>query len=106
MITVHFTTANGTTRAVQTHTGVSLMRVATSVGIPGIPAECGGSGTCATCHVYINESWLDKLPAISADEEDMLDFAWNRKDNSRLSCQLLLNDTMDGLAVKVPSRQT
>lgn len=105
MITVHFTNANGTTRSVQAEAGASLMRAATENGIPGILAECGGSGTCATCHVYVRDDWFGTLPAPTDDEQDMIDFAWERKDNSRLACQLVLDATMDGLAVNVPSRQ-
>lgn len=105
MITVHFTTANGTTKSVQADAGASLMRAATENGIPGILAECGGSGTCATCHVYVQDEWFERLPAPTDDEQDMIDFAWERKENSRLACQLVLDATMDGLVVKVPSRQ-
>ena len=73
--------------------------------IPGIDADCGGGMACATCHVYVNEEWLDKLPNKEDGEEDMLDMAFEPKKNSRLSCQLIVSDELDGLVVSIPSQQ-
>ena len=73
--------------------------------IPGIDADCGGGMACATCHVYVKEEWLDKLPAKEDGEEDMLDMAFEPKNNSRLSCQLIVSDELDGLEVNIPSKQ-
>ena len=73
--------------------------------IPGIDADCGGGMACATCHVYVNDEWLDKLPTKEDGEEDMLDMAFEPKQNSRLSCQLTISDELDGLVVSIPSKQ-
>ncbi len=73
--------------------------------IPGIDADCGGGMACATCHVYVKEEWLDKLPTKEDGEEDMLDMAFEPKKNSRLSCQLIVSDELDGLTVNIPSKQ-
>ena len=74
--------------------------------IPGIDADCGGSMACATCHVYVEEKWLDKLPKAEEGEVDMIDMAFEPKKNSRLSCQLIVTDEMDGLEVTTPEKQS
>jgi len=87
----------------QTYEGVdgwSLMEVLRDYGLP-IKAECGGACCCATCHVYVSDEWLDKLPEIGPDEEDMLDVAPNVTDNSRLSCQIILDESLDGMNVEI-----
>ena len=73
--------------------------------IPGIDADCGGGMACATCHVYVKEEWLNKLSKKEDGEEDMLDMAFEPKQNSRLSCQLVVSDSLDGLVVNIPSKQ-
>ena len=73
--------------------------------IPGVEVDCDGGIACATCHVYVKEEWLDKLPAKEDGEEDMLDMAFEPKQNSRLSCQLIVSDELDGLVVNIPSKQ-
>ena len=73
--------------------------------IPGIDADCGGGMACATCHVYVKEEWFDKLPKKEDGEEDMLDMAYEPKKNSRLSCQLIVSDELDGLIVNTPLKQ-
>ena len=73
--------------------------------IPGIDADCGGSMACATCHVYVEETWLSKLPKIEDAEVDMIDMAYEPKKNSRLSCQLIVSDDLDGLTVHMPEKQ-
>lgn len=85
--------------------GASVMETAIRAGVPGIEAECGGSCSCATCHVYVDEAFTDKLDDIEAIETDMLDFAWEVAPNSRLSCQIRISDALDGLVVRVPERQ-
>ena len=81
------------------------MEGAVQNNIPGIDAACGGSCACATCHVYVDEKWFDKLPKKEISEEDMLDMAFELKPLSRLSCQLTVSDELDGLVVKMPSKQ-
>ena len=78
--------------------GWRVMEVIRDYGFP-IKAECGGACACATCHVYVDPAWMDKIPAKRDDEEEMLDEAFNLQDNSRLSCQIILDDSMDGLRV-------
>ena len=81
------------------------MEVAIQNEVPGIVAECGGSCACATCHVYIDVPWSDKLDPKQDNEEDMLDFAFDVRENSRLSCQLTVTDELDGLIVDLPEKQ-
>jgi 2Fe-2S ferredoxin len=86
--------------------GTSVMQAAVGAGIDGIVAECGGNMMCATCHVYVDPAYLDRLPAVSEEEDEMLDgAASSREDNSRLSCQLPVSAQMDGLIVTTPDRQ-
>ena len=93
------------TKTVEVANGLSVMEGAVQNDIPGIDADCGGGMACATCHVYVNEKWLDKLPKKEDGEEDMLDMAFEPKQNSRLSCQVLVSDELDGLTVSIPSKQ-
>ncbi|HEY8596414.1 MAG TPA: 2Fe-2S iron-sulfur cluster-binding protein [Devosiaceae bacterium] len=85
--------------------GSSVMETAIGNGVRGIVAECGGACTCATCHVYVDEEWTDVVGPPSVMEEDMLDFAYDVRPTSRLSCQIKVRDELDGLVVHVPSRQ-
>ena len=85
--------------------GATVMETAIMNGIPGIVAECGGACTCATCHVYVGDDWTETVGGPSMMEEDMLDFAFDVKASSRLSCQIKVKDELDGLVVHVPSRQ-
>ena len=84
---------------------VDALMYATNNDIPGILATCGGSCSCATCHVYVDDDWLDKLPGPELEESDMLDTAHDLKDNSRLSCQIVVSEELDGLTVTTPARQ-
>ena len=95
----------GTSKTIEVESGLSVMEGAIQKEIPGIDADCGGSMACATCHVYVKEEWLDKLPTKEDGEEDMLDMAFEPKNNSRLSCQLIVSDELDGLEVNIPSKQ-
>ena len=96
---------NGKSHTIEIANGLSVMEGAVQNNIPGIDADCGGGMSCATCHVYVNEEWLDKLPEKEDGEEDMLDMAFEPKKNSRLSCQLIVSDKLDGLVVNIPSKQ-
>ena len=84
---------------------MSVMEGAIQNNIPGIDADCGGSMACATCHVYVDEKWFNKLEKKEEGEEDMLDMAYQPNKFSRLSCQLLISDKLDGLIVRMPSKQ-
>jgi ferredoxin, 2Fe-2S len=90
---------------VDAENGSTVMENAVKNGIPGIDAECGGACACATCHVYVDEAWAEKTGTPSAMEEDMLDFAFDVRPTSRLSCQLKVRDDLDGLVVRTPERQ-
>ena len=96
---------NNKSQTLEVQNGLSVMEGAVQNDVPGIDADCGGGMACATCHVYVNEKWLDKLPTKEDGEEDMLDMAFEPKKNSRLSCQLVVSDSLDGLVVNIPSKQ-
>jgi 2Fe-2S ferredoxin len=85
--------------------GLTVMEVAVKNAIPGIDADCGGACACSTCHVYVDPSWVDRLPAKEPMEVDMLDFAFEPKENSRLTCQLKITSALDGLVVRMPEKQ-
>ena len=86
--------------------GMTVMEGARDNDIPGIEADCGGACACSTCHVYVDEAWVDRLPPREAMEEDMLDFAWQPDPRrSRLTCQLRVTGDLDGLVVTMPERQ-
>ena len=97
---------DGTEHVVDVTNGLTVMEGARDNGIPGIEADCGGACACSTCHVYVNQSWFEKLPAKDAMEEDMLDFAYEPDPTrSRLTCQLKVTDALDGLIVQMPEKQ-
>ncbi len=95
----------GKIHTIEVANGLSVMEGAIQNNIPGIDADCGGSMACATCHVYVKEDWFNKLPKKEDGEEDMLDMAYEPKKNSRLSCQILVSDQLDGLVVDLPEKQ-
>ena len=97
--------SNGKTHTIEAANGLSVMESAVQNNIPGIDADCGGSMACATCHVYVKEEWFNKLQKKEDGEEDMLDMAFEPKKNSRLSCQLMISDQLDGLVVNLPEKQ-
>ena len=105
MAKITFVDSEGRSRAVDAENGSTVMETAIRNSLPEILAECGGACACATCHVYVDEAWLDKTGKASAMEEDMLDFAFEVQPNSRLSCQIKISDTLDGLVVKTPGKQ-
>ena len=96
---------SGKSHTLDIKNGLTVMEGAVQNNIPGIDADCGGSMACATCHVYVKEEWLDKLPAKEDGEEDMLDMAFEPNKFSRLGCQISVTDELDGLVVKMPSKQ-
>lgn len=102
---VTFIDTTGTSRTVEAEVGTSLMEAAVRNGVPGIDAECGGACTCATCHVYVDDRWKSVTGSPGTTEEEMLDFAFDLKPNSRLSCQIRVTDALDGLVVHTPSQQ-
>ena len=97
---------NGTNHTVDVQNGLTVMEGAVQNNIPGIDADCGGSMACATCHVYAKEDWFDKINKKNEGEDDMLDQAYEPKKNSRLSCQIIVSDDLDGLVVDMPEKQT
>lgn len=110
MITIHFISdgahAAPHEQAVQAKPGMSLMQAAVAGDIDGVKADCGGMLTCATCHVLVEPEWLDRLPPMSSEESEMLDFAAApREPGSRLSCQVPLTSELDGLRVGLPATQ-
>ena len=96
----------GNSKTIEVENGLSVMEGAIQNNIPGIDADCGGSMACATCHVYVEEKWLNKLIKPEESEEDMIDMAFEPKKNSRLSCQLIVTDELDGLKVLTPKKQS
>jgi len=105
MAKITYIAPDGTEYVVDAESGSTVMENAVRNGVPGIEAECGGACACATCHVYINEEWAEKVGGPEAMEEDMLDFAYDVRPTSRLSCQIRVSDELDGLVVQVPERQ-
>ena len=106
MAKITYVTHDNQIHTVEVQNGLTVMEGAVQNDIPGIDADCGGGMACATCHVYVKEDWLDKLPTKEDGEEDMLDMAFEPKKNSRLSCQLTISDELDGLIVNIPSKQS
>lgn len=96
---------DGTEHAVDVKTGFSVMEGAVRHGVPGIDADCGGSCSCATCHVFVDEAWQARTGERTAMEETILDFADGVETNSRLSCQIEVSDDLDGLIVRMPESQ-
>ncbi|MEL7040358.1 MAG: 2Fe-2S iron-sulfur cluster-binding protein [Pseudomonadota bacterium] len=95
----------GTERTVDAANGESVMEAAIKNSIPGIDADCGGACACATCHVYVDEGFMEKVGSPEDMEQSMLDFAENVQTNSRLSCQIMVSDDLDGLKVATPESQ-
>ena len=106
MPNIHFVHPDKRSETVAAAIADSVMQVATGYGIDGIVAECGGNAMCATCHVYVDESWIGRLVAMSEEENELLDgVAAERQKNSRLSCQIKVTPELDGLVVRLPDRQ-
>jgi len=96
---------NGKSHVVEVPNEVSVMEGAVQNNIPGIDADCGGSCACATCHVYVDDKWFSKLPKKEDAEQDMLDMAFEPNKFSRLACQITISEDLDGMVVKMPSKQ-
>ena len=106
MSKITYIDSRGNSKTIDVANGLSVMEGAIQNNIPGIDADCGGGMACATCHVYVKEEWLNKLDKPEDAEQDMIDMAFEPKKNSRLSCQLIVSDKLDGLIVTTPSKQT
>jgi 2Fe-2S ferredoxin len=105
MAKITYVDSSGVERTVEAKNGMTVMETAIKNNIPGIDADCGGACACATCHVYVDAAFADKVGKPSAMEQSMLDFAENVKESSRLSCQIKISDALDGLKVTTPESQ-
>ena len=105
MAKITFVDHSGESRSVDAENGSTVMEAAIRNAIPGIEAECGGACACATCHVYVDDAWRAIVGEPSPMEEDMLDFGFDVKPSSRLSCQIKVTDELDGLVLRTPERQ-
>ena len=103
---ITFNDFQGNSKTIEVDNGLSVMEGAIQKDIPGIDADCGGSMACATCHVYVEDKWFDKIPKAEDAENDMIDMAFEPKKNSRLSCQIIISDELDGLIINIPSKQS
>jgi 2Fe-2S ferredoxin len=102
---VRFILHNGTEQLVEGEVGSSVMQTAVDNMVPGIIGDCGGNCSCATCHGYVDPDWIDRLTPISGSEAAMLDGAMRVEDNSRLTCQIKLTETLDGIVIRLPISQ-
>jgi len=98
--------SSGNKKTVEVAKGLTVMEGAIQNDIPGIDADCGGGMACATCHVYVKDEWLNKLTKPEDGEQDMIDMAFEPKKNSRLSCQIIISDELEGLEVTTPTKQS
>src|SRR5712664_3687537 len=105
MAKIHFVDHSGEKRTIEVENGATVMEAALRNSVPGIEAECGGACACATCHVYVAPEWTEATGKASQMEEDMLDFAFEVRPNSRLSCQIKVTEALDGLIVTTPPKQ-
>ena len=105
MAKVTYIEHDGKEHTIDVANGLTLMEAAVKNSVPGIDGDCGGACACATCMVYVPEEWLKKLPAVETMEETMLDFCERREDNSRLSCQIVASDAIDGIKLQMPESQ-
>ena len=97
---------NGKSKTIEVDNGLTVMEGAVQNNIPGIDADCGGGMACATCHVYVQDNWFSKIPKAEEAEVDMIDMAFEPKKNSRLSCQIIISEELDGLEVSTPEKQS
>lgn len=102
---IHYVSHDGADRTIDVPEGETVMRGAILNSVKGIDADCGGECACATCHVYVDEAWADRVAPIEELEQAMLDFAFDVKPTSRLACQIKVDDSLDGLVVRTPARQ-
>ena len=106
MSKITYKNKDGNSKTIEVENGLSVMEGAIQNDISGIDADCGGAMACATCHVYVEEKWFNKLSKAEDAEVDMIDMAYEPKKNSRLSCQLIVTDELDGLIVTTPEKQS
>ena len=106
MSKITYIESSGKSHTVDVKNGLTVMEGAIQNDIPGIDADCGGGMSCATCHVYVKENWFDKMPKKEDGEDDMLDMAFEPNKFSRLSCQIIVSDDLEGLVVNVPAKQS
>ena len=102
---VTYISHDGGSHEIEVESGTSVMQAAVDNMLDGIVGECGGSCSCATCHVYVDEKWIDRLPPAEQMEKDMLECVLEPRDNSRLSCQIKVTEELDGLVVHMPESQ-
>ena len=105
MVKLTFIQPDGASQTVEADAGATVMEAAKQNDVPGIDAECGGACACATCHVYVDAQWVDKVGTPDPMEEDMLDFAFDVRKESRLSCQIKITDALDGITFLVQDKQ-
>jgi 2Fe-2S ferredoxin len=105
MAKITFIQPDGAQQITDAEPGMTVMEAAKLADVPGIEAECGGSCACATCHVYVDAAWRDKAGKAENMEEDMLDFAFDVREESRLACQIRVTPELDGLVLRVPAKQ-
>ena len=105
MAKITYITHDNQNHTIDVQNGLTVMEGAVQNDIPGIDADCGGSMACATCHVYVNDEWYNKLDEKTEGEDDMIDQAYDPKKNSRLSCQITVSDKIEGLIVRLPEKQ-
>ena len=105
MAKITYITPDAKVHEIEVQNGLTVMEGAVQNNVPGIDADCGGGMACATCHVYVQDEWFNKLEKKTDGEEDMLDQAYEPKRNSRLSCQITVSDEIDGLIVNMPEKQ-
>ena len=106
MTKITYKDCQGNSKTINVDNGLSVMEGAIQNEIPGIDADCGGAMACATCHVYVKDEWFSKIPKAEDAEVDMIDMAYEPKKNSRLSCQIIVSDELDGLEVTTPEKQS
>ena len=106
MAKITFIDKDGNQKKIEIENGLTVMEGAIQNNITGIDADCGGSMACATCHVYVQDEWFNKIEKAEDAEQDMIDMAYEPKKNSRLSCQIIVNDQLDGLVVTTPEKQS
>tara|TARA_X000001036_G_scaffold349279_1_gene329759 strand:+ start:52 stop:372 length:321 start_codon:yes stop_codon:yes gene_type:complete len=103
---ITFIDQKGLSKIIEIENGLTVMEGAVQNNVPGIDADCGGGMACATCHVYVEDSWFNKIQKAEDAEQDMIDMAYKPQKNSRLSCQIVVSDEIDGLTVTTPEKQT
>ena len=102
---IHFLEFGGREHLIEVAAGTSVMQAAVENNVPGIDGDCGGECACATCHIYVDPAWLEKTGERTVPEGELLNFASTAQENSRLACQIRMDDDLDGLRVRLPESQ-